>query len=110
MFHNIKIKLVGCSFQKPKHKPERGQAIKLKLEPNNPHDHHAIAVYNSYDEKIGYVGTENTVSNGNKINGCVTNLDIKPLIDFDDDNSYLGIISKFKDYFGFIDITIDIDE
>lgn len=107
MFHTLRCKLVGMSFANPSIAPQVNDVVKLKLEPENPHDHHAIMVLNSRDEKIGYIGTDNTVSAGNRKNGCLTNLDIKPLIDFDDDDSYLAVITKEKGYFGFLDITID---
>lgn len=107
MFHTLRCKLVGMSFANPSVKPKANDVVFLKLEPNNPHDRHAIAVVNKLGEKIGYIGTENTVSKGNRAKGCITNLDLKPLIDFDNDNSYLAIISQEKGYFGFLDITID---
>lgn len=107
MFQTLRCKLVGMSFAKPSIAPKVNDVVKLKLEPENPHDHHAIRVENHCGEKIGYIGTDNTVSKGNKANGCLTNLDIKPLIDFNDENSYLAIITKEKGYFGFLDITID---
>lgn len=107
MFHTLKCKLVGMNFAKPSKAPQVHDVVKLKLEPNNPHDRHAIMVLNNKNEKIGYIGTDNTVSEGNRKNGCLTNLDIKPLIDFDDDDSYLAVITKEKGYFGFLDITID---
>lgn len=107
MFHTLKCKLVGMKFANPSKAPKAHDVVKLKLEPNNPHDRHAIAVHNGLGEKIGYIGTDNTVSQGNKDHGCLTNLDIKPLVDFDDENSYLAIITQEKGYFGFIDVTID---
>jgi len=107
MFHTLRCKLVGMKFAKPSVKPQVNDVVKLKLEPDNPHDRHAIAVLNHKDEKIGYIGTENTVSQGNKDNGCITNLDLKPLIDFDNDDSYVAIITKERGYFGFLDVTVD---
>lgn len=107
MFHTLRCKLVGCNFAKPSREPQVHDVVYLKLEPENKFDHHAIRVENGLGEKIGYIGTDNTVSKGNKKNGCLTNLDIKPLLDFDDKNSYLAIMTKVNGYFGFLDITID---
>lgn len=106
MFKTFRIKMVGCNFQKPQIKPAVHDVIKIKLEPENDYDKDAIAIFNHNGEKIGYVGTDNTVSQGNKANGCLTNLELKKIVDFEDNNSYLGIITKFKGYFGFIDITV----
>lgn len=110
LFKTFKIKLVGCNFTNPKKAPEVGDVIKVKLEPDNKVDKDAIVVVNQAGEKIGYVGTNKTVSEGNKRNGCVDNLTLKSLIDFNDDDSYLGIITKFKGYFGFCDITVYVGD
>ena len=64
MVHGFKLKLVGCSFQKFQNIPKKGDAVFLKLEPKNEFDENAIAVYNEQREKIGYIGTDKTVSTG----------------------------------------------
>lgn len=110
IFKTYKVKLVGCNFAKPSRAPEVGDVIKVKLEPENKYDKNAIVVLNDDGEKIGYVGTDNTVTKGNKANGCVDNVTLKSLVDFDNNQDYLGIITKFKGYFGFIDITVVMDE
>ena len=110
LFKTFKIKLVGCNFATPKKTPEVGDIIKVKLEPDNKVDKDAIMVINQDGEKIGYVGTNNTVSEGNKRNGCVDNITLKKLINFDNDDNYLGIITKFKEYFGFCDITVYVGD
>lgn len=106
MFKTMRLKLVGCNFAKPTIKPQAHDVVKLKLEPNNKFDKDAIMVLNHRNEKIGYVGTEKTVSDGNRRNGCIDNTDLKSVIDLNNDE-YLAIITKFRDYFGFIDITVD---
>ena len=106
MFRTLRIKMVGCNFQKPSMEPQVHDVVKLKLEPENKFDKDAIAILNHKDERIGYVGTQNTVSDGNRRNGCIDNLDLKSIMSFED-NSYLAIITKAKGYFGFIDVTID---
>lgn len=106
MFKTLKIKMVGCNFQQPSMAPQVHDVVKLKLEPENKFDENAIAIFNHKDERIGYVGTQKTVSDGNRRNGCIDNLDLKSIMNFED-NSYLAIITKAKGYFGFIDVTID---
>ena len=113
MVHGFKLKLVGCSFQKFQNIPKKGDAVFLKLEPKNEFDENAIAVYNEQREKIGYIGTDKTVSTGNRKNGCIDNVDLHIIantsdVNLNDKNSYIAILSKFKDYFGFIDLTLDV--
>ena len=106
MFKTLRLKLVGCNFQSPSVEPKPHDVVKIKLERDNKFDKDAIAVFNHKDEKIGYVGTAKTVSEGNRRNGCIDNLDLKSIVDLDNDD-YLAIITKFREYFGFIDITVD---
>ena len=109
MYETHRVKLVGCNFANPSKEPKVNDVIKLKLEPDNKFDKNAIVVLNDNCEKIGYIGTNNTVSKGNKRNGCVDNVTLKSLLNFNS-NDYLGIITKFKGYFGFIDITVIMDK
>ena len=67
----VRIKLVGCNFNKTSNKTIENDVVRLIREPENKFDKEAIAVYNSHNEKIGYVGTAKTVSRGNRKNGCV---------------------------------------
>lgn len=106
MFKTMRLKLVGCNFQKPSVVPEPHDVVKIKLEKDNKFDKDAVAVFNHRNERIGYVGTAKTVSDGNRRNGCIDNLDLKSIVDLENDD-YLAIITKFKGYFGFIDITVD---
>lgn len=106
MFKTMRLKLVGCNFATPTVKPQANDVVKLKLEPSNKFDKDAIMVLNHRNEKIGYIGTTNTVSDGNRRNGCIDNIDLKSMVNLENDD-YLAIITKFRDYFGFIDITVD---
>ena len=106
MFKTLRLKLVGCNFASPSIRPQENDVVKLKLESNNKFDKNAIMVLNHKNEKIGYIGTANTVSNGNRKNGCIDNMDLKSMVNLESDE-YLAIITKFRDYFGFIDLTVD---
>lgn len=102
---NLRIKMVGMNFQKPSIKPKENDVVRLKLERDNPVDKDAIAITNKVGERIGYVATKNTVSEGNRKNGCIDNIDLKNIIDIEKDD-YTAIISKERGYFGFIDVTV----
>lgn len=106
MFKTMRLKLVGCNFQKPSVEPEPHDVVKIKLEKDNKFDKDAVAVFNHRNERIGYVGTAKTVSDGNRRGGCIDNLDLKSIVDLEHDD-YLAIITKFRGYYGFIDITVD---
>lgn len=101
-----KIKLVGVSFQNFNNEPKENDVVKIKLEKDNEFDKDAIAVFNQNNEKIGYVGTKNTVSQGNRKNGCIDNLELKALLNDNNTEECKGIINKFKSYFGFIMVDI----
>ena len=96
----VKIKLVGCQFHSPSKKCMEGEIVKLIREPSNKFDKEAIAVFNGLGEKIGYVGSAKTVSNGNRKNGCIDNHQLNNIMP----TQGRGIISKFRDYFGFIEV------
>lgn len=96
----VKIKLVGCQFQKPSKKTVEGEVVRLIREPDNKFDKKAIAVFNSLNEKIGYVGSSKTVSRGNRKNGCIDNHQLNNIMS----SQSTGIVTKFKDYFGFIEV------
>ena len=57
-------------------------------------------VLNGLGEKIGYVGTAKTVSSGNRKNGCIDNIELNDIMPAQGH----GIITKFKEYFGFIEV------
>lgn len=98
----VKVKLVGCNFNKTTNKTIECDVVNLIREPENKFDKEAIAVYNSHNEKIGYVGTAKTVSMGNRRNGCVDNHQLGNMIG----KQATGIITKFKEYFGFVEVDI----
>ena len=98
----VRIKLVGCNFHKTNNKTIEDSVVKLIREPENEFDKEAIAVYNGFNEKIGYVGTHKTVSRGNRKNGCIDNHQLGNIMG----QEATGIITKFKEYFGFIEVDI----
>lgn len=102
----VRVKLVGCNFNKPSVKPAEDDIVNIKLERNNEFDKNAIAVFNSLNEKIGYIGTNKTVSDGNRKNGCIDNLQLKELLSDKNTDHCKGFINKFRDYFGFIVVDI----
>lgn len=98
----VKIKLVGCNFHPASKKTIENETVKLIREPDNQFDKEAIAVYNAIGEKIGYVGSGKTVSHGNRRNGCIDNHQLGNIMGVQG----RGIITKFKKYFGFIEVDI----
>ena len=98
----VRIKLVGCNFHPASKKCIENEVVKLVREPNNKFDSKAIVVLNSLGESIGYVGTAKTVSLGNRKNGCVDNHQLGNMMG----SQARGIITKFKEYFGFIEVDI----
>ena len=98
----VKVKLVGCNFNKTNNKTIECDVVNLIREPENKFDKEAIAVYNRHSEKMGYVGTAKTVWMGKRRNGCVDNHQLGNMIG----SQATGIITKFKEYFGFIEVDI----
>ena len=98
----VRIKLVGCNFHPASKKCIENEVVRLIREPDNKFDNEAIVVLNSLGEKIGYVGTAKTVSLGNRRNGCIDNHQLGNIMGF----QARGIITKFKEYFGFIEVDI----
>ena len=97
----VRIKLVGCNFHKASKKTVENEVVRLVREPDNEFDRNAIAVLNGLGEKIGYVGTKKTVSDGNRKNGCIDNEELGEIMASEGH----GVITKFRDYFGFIEVT-----
>lgn len=98
----MKIKLVGCNFNPASKKCAKNEIVRLVREPNNKFDKEAIAVLNSLGERIGYVGTDKTVSLGNRNNGCIDNHQLGNIMGVE----ARGIITKFKGYFGFVEVDL----
>lgn len=98
----MKIKLVGCNFNPASKKSSENEVVRLVREPDNKFDKEAIAVLNSLGERIGYVGTDKTVSLGNRNNGCIDNHQLGNIMGVE----ARGIITKFKGYFGFVEVDL----
>ena len=96
------IKLVGCNFHPASKKCIENEVVRVIRDPDNKFDPEAIKVVNSLGELIGYVGTAKTVSRGNRKNGCVDNHQLGNMMG----SQARGIITKFKEYFGFIEVDI----
>ena len=102
----MRIKMVGMQYRNPSKIPEYNDTVKLVPEPDNPVDDKAIAIMNQLDEKIGYVASANTVSRGNRKNGCIDNCQLLNQINFDNDD-YFAFISKVRDNIGFINVVVE---
>lgn len=50
---NIKTAVVGRKYYDVEVK--EGEILKMVPEPDNPHDSHAVAVYNIFNQKVGYI-------------------------------------------------------
>ena len=100
----VRIKLVGCNFHPASKKTIENEIVKVMREPNNKFDKNAIVVKNRLGETIGYVGTSKTVTIGNRNNGCIDNLQLSNLMK--DSFAVRGIVTKFRDYFGFIEVDL----
>ena len=98
----VRIKLVGCGFNKASKKSVENEVVRLIREPDNEFDKDAIAVFNSLGEKIGYVGTEKTVSTGNRKNGCIDNVQLGNIMK----SEARGVLVKFREYFGFVEVDV----
>lgn len=98
----VKVKLVGCQFHPASKKCIENEVVRVIRDPKNKFDPNAIKVVNSLGELIGYVGTEKTVSQGNRKNGCIDNNQLGDIME----NETHGIITKFREYFGFIEVDL----
>lgn len=100
----VRVKLVGCNFHPASKKTIENEVVKVMREPTNKFDKDAIVVKNSLGETIGYVGTTKTVTIGNRNNGCIDNIQLGNLMK--DNFAVRGIVTKFRDYFGFIEVDL----
>ena len=98
----VKVKLVGCNFHPASKKCSENEVVRLIRESDNKFDKKAIVVKNSLGETIGYVGTHKTVSKGNRENGCIDNIELGKKMK----TEARGIITKFRNYFGFIEVDL----
>ena len=98
----VKVKLVGCNFHPASKKCAENEVVRVIRDPNNKFDPEAIKVVNGLGEIIGFVGTNKTVSHGNRRNGCVDNHQLGNIMGVE----ARGVITKFKEYFGFIEVDL----
>lgn len=94
----MRIKIVGTKYTKKE--LIINEIIKLVHEKNNKFDDKAIAVINSDGEKCGYVATKNTLSPGNRKNGCIDNEELLKVLQ---DDTIAVVEKAFKD-FGYANI------
>lgn len=94
----MRIKIVGIQFTK--YSAVENEVISFVHESDNKHDPNAIAVINSDGHRFGYVGTKNTVTAGNRKNGCVDNEELLQVLS----NNTIAIIDKIYDNFGYANI------
>lgn len=98
----VKIKLVGCQFHPASEKCIENEVVRVIRDPDNKFDPEAIKVVNGLGETIGFVGTNKTVSRGNRKNGCIDNHQLGNIMGVE----ARGVITKFKEYFGFIEVDL----
>lgn len=94
----MRIKIVGINFTK--HSAVEGEVVSFVHESDNPYDSNAIVVINSDGYKIGYVATSKTLSDNNRKNGCVDNIEFLQILN----NSTKGIVDKIFNSFGYANI------
>lgn len=94
----MRIKIVGIRFTK--HSAVENEVISFVHEADNPHDPNAIAVINSDGHRFGYVGTKNTVTAGNRKNGCVDNEELLKVLS----KNTIAVVDKMFDNFGYANI------
>lgn len=97
-----KVKLVGCNFY-----PDNvlvDDEVKFVHDKTNKFDKNAVKVLFK-DKHVGFVGTVNTVTNGNRRNGCIDNVELLNLpIKLSD---IKGVVTYITNSFGYISILID---
>ena len=97
-----KIKLVGCRFY-----PDNvsvNDTVKFVHDKTNKFDENAIKVLCN-NKHVGFVGTVNTVTNGNREHGCIDNVQLLNLpIKL---SELKGIVTYITNSFGYISILID---
>lgn len=79
----LKCKVVGLSYHKVDNPVTSGDTVYLIAESKNDFDNDAIAVYNKYDELLGFVANSNTtLSPQNRANGNKSALELQFELDF----------------------------
>lgn len=94
----MRIKIVGINFTE--HTAIENEVISFVHEADNVHDPNAIAVINSDGHRFGYVATSRTLTNGNRKNGCIDNVEFLQALN----SSTKGVIDKIFDNFGYANI------
>ena len=94
-----KIKIVGCKYHEDK--AFVGCPVTLFHDKTNKFDENAIAVI-AGGKRIGFVGTANTVTDGNRRKGCVDNVQLLNMVD---NPLYVtAVITYLTDSFGYASI------
>ena len=94
-----KIKIVGCKYHD--HKAFTGCPVTLVHDNSNKFDDYAIAVV-AEGKRVGFVGTEKTVTEGNRRNGCIDN---KQLFDMVDNLLHVeAVVTYITETFGYASI------
>jgi hypothetical protein len=89
----LKCKVVGLSYHKVKNPVTSGDTVYLIAESNNEFDNDAIAVYNKYDELLGYVAnSDKSLSQQNRANGNKSALELQFELDFS--NKYHAVVNR----------------
>lgn len=89
----LKCKVVGLSYHKVDNPVTSGDTVYLIAESNNEFDNDAIAVYNEYDELLGYVANSNaTLSPQNRANLNKSALELQFALDFS--KKYYAIVDR----------------
>ena len=90
----LKCKVVGLSFHNVDNPVTSGDIVYLIAESTNDFDNDAIAVYNKYDELLGYVAnSDKTLSPQNRANGNKSALELQFELDFEN-KRYCAIIDR----------------
>ena len=95
-----RIKIVGINYTK--YSAQVGEAITLIHEKDNPHDREAIGVYNEEGNRFGYVARAQSLSSGNKKNGCISNEEALELLP----HATKVIVEEMHNGFGYAKIQI----
>ena len=96
----MRIKIVGINFTK--HTAVENEVISFIHEVDNKHDPNAVAVINSDGNRFGYVGTVNTVTDGNRRNGCIDNVELLAI--HKNSGSVKAVVDKMYGSFGYANI------
>lgn len=95
-----RIKIVGINYTK--YSAQVGEVITLIHEKDNPHDSKAIGVYNEEGNRFGYVARTQSLSSGNKKNGCIGNEEALELLP----HATKVIVEEMHNGFGYAKIQI----